>query len=315
MVALRIYLQPDQKLMQLLSTTDDTRTTGFAFLVFVMRESATYQPFVYSYTIDAGDAMGFLPTMHFHPRVAPSPNTKSNSSKKRTRKEKEEEEKEEEHVELMVDDWDHEIYVLGVETLMLPHELESSVDSPVRLRASCLAQCSLLAGLDVSSSTLVAARDVAYKIVIRGSNRNVDVQFPLRRSICFCDVCRREILQGYHYKCFSCSNWDMCQDCHDTGRLRHPHPLVELRNAEHAKQFEQVIASLENGQSANNEEEINGVKRVKTRMIRTSPSSKFFQNGTSSSSFPATIQPPLHPIQLPPAAIKALLQTAALKSN
>jgi hypothetical protein len=254
---------------------------AMSFLVFQLRASADFQPFVYSYTPTDDEAL--VPTRHYHPdpkvlskgkrkgatltkasaklqktkpaSAAAAASTKGAASRSSTTKatakqnrsptadssdnddddeddhDSEKTEDADEHD--TSDDWDHEIYILGVKDL----RFDTDVTEKLEL-GSCKSAVDLLLTKLPPGATI---DNVAYQIQIEGDYINQDIRFPLKPTTehrgVSCDACEIKPIPTIRFKCYVCRNVDLCQSCNEqnkmTGDEDHDglnHPMIQLRN-------------------------------------------------------------------------------------
>ena len=230
---------------QLLDALRRSSNESTAYLVFVLRQSAPYQPFVYMYRLTDGQSKGFVPTKHYHPHPLPQPPHWSAQWNDETR-----------HAWMATEarkitdrvtreaqvasDWDHEILVLGVDGFSPPGWPATALRHTQDL-AFKVAPLLALAPFPVQ---LVA--HTAHRIQRVGTHANLDLEFdlvPLVHGGAFCNACRQVLRQGHRYKCLACDDLDLCQACHRSGQAmtgdplhdgQPGHPLLEIKSKEDA---------------------------------------------------------------------------------
>lgn len=48
----------------------------------------------------------------------------------------------------------------------------------------------------------------------------------------FCNVCNKQSIQGFRYKCLFCKDFDLCEDCESKSNLHDiTHPLIKIRDS------------------------------------------------------------------------------------
>lgn len=237
----------------------------YRFLAFVLRADAKYEPFAYSYELPADATTGFIPTRHYHPSSsssgastststlfkgfgsvattfgfgAYSASASSSSSSSSS--------------DDVADDWDHEIFVVGVAD---PKRcVYDTNDYYAKLRQSCHAQVTraLCALFGDARDIGVVAECPAYRLEIRGRSVNRDMVVALDERILmphlhdgiWCNACRTMLVgRAPRWACLLCRaevGVDLCDGCHATNRAppEHAshslaHPLLEVKTAEDA---------------------------------------------------------------------------------
>lgn len=226
----------------------DNYSIGHSFLIFKLHKSCLYHPFTYVYAV-GGAEFGSIPTKHYHPGVHNKPLNKhfesigknpftgitimeSNTLMKCLQN------------GTYADDWDHEIFIIGVPPIRGATKLRSSCqDIAEKLNEN-------LIKLDVSFL------DSVQRLEISGFAPNQDLKFKLYDTKghpgIICDACKKDIDTGYRYKCLTCKDLDICSSCHASKKLtRNPnhdgkdgHPLIEIKDTIDSSIF---VKRLESG--------------------------------------------------------------------
>lgn len=220
----------------------DSKLYSYAYIVAILRVDAVYHPLAYMFEVDGLN--GFIPTKHYHMarsnmtiatgfsgvwhpkaddpnRVLPSGAASPDSI-------------------LFANDWDHEIIIVGAPHFKTPGAF-SFVFNHIEAVKLNQTVAPVVAQLNQIIPGVESVKDAAFRMEISGVWPNIDLTFPLVAPAhrgAFCDSCKRVIVEGARYKCISCTDVDLCANCHSknarTGNKYHDglagHPYAELKD-------------------------------------------------------------------------------------